>query len=366
MNFTSTRENLLTPLQQVVGVIERRQTMAILANALIRISGDRIELTGTDLEVQLITQSRVESGHDGACTAPARKLMDICRTLPEGAQVRVETHDDKLLLQCGRSRFSLATLPAGNYPAFDTGAPEVEFTLCVSLLRKALEKTLFAMAQQDMRYYLNGLLLDVDGDTLRTVASDGHRLALFEERVEGLNLAARQIILPRKGVLELYRLLRDDETPVTVQISANNIRLLLNELQFAAKLIEGRYPDFRRVMPTDIARTVSVDTDCFKAALTRVSTVANEKYRGIALEFRPDCLRLSAQNPEHDQADEDVEIRFEGEPFEVGFNAAYLQDALNNIESDEVRLSFTEAADKCLIEDPRDGRYRYIVMPMRL
>lgn len=366
MKFTITRESLLTPLQQVVGVIEKRQTMAILANVLMRLSDNKLELTGTDLEVQLVTQANTESGDSGEFTAPARKLLDICRTLPEGGALKIEVGDDKLSLQCGRSRFSLATLPASNYPVFDTGQAEIEFTLCSSLLKKAMEKTLFAMAQQDVRYYLNGLLLDLDGDMLRTVSSDGHRLAVYEERVEGLDLPARQIIIPRKGVMELYRLLRDDDSPVTVRISANNIRLSMDDLSFAAKLIEGRFPDYRRVMPSGIARVITVDKSAFKAALTRVSILASDKFRGVALDASGDTLKLSAHNPEQDQAEEEIEIQLEGSPFEVGFNAAYLLDAANNIDADEVRMSFTEAANSCLIEDPHNERYKFIVMPMRL
>ncbi|QSA95989.1 DNA polymerase III subunit beta [Methylococcus sp. EFPC2] len=366
MKFAISRENLLTPLQQVIGVIEKRQTMAILANVLARLNGDRLELVGTDLEVQLVTHTLTESGEEGEFTAPARKLLDICRTLPEGGVLKIEVGDDKLSLQSGRSRFSLATLPAENYPVFDAGQAEVEFTLAGGLLKQAMEKTLFAMAQQDVRYYLNGLLLDLDGDTLRTVASDGHRLALFEENVAGLGLPSRQVIIPRKGVLELYRLIRDDESPITVQISANNIRLTLADLSFAAKLIEGRFPDYRRVMPAQIARVVTVEKDALKAALTRVSILAADKFRGVALDLSAETLKLSAQNPEHDQAEEEIEIRLEGEPFEVGFNAAYLLDAANNIDSDTVRLSFTETASSCLIEDPLNPRYKSIVMPMRL
>jgi DNA polymerase-3 subunit beta len=366
MNLTITRENLLIPLQQVVGVIERRQTLPILANTLLRLDGGQLEFTGTDLEVQLITRSPVESGEEARLTAPARKLLDICRSLPEGGMVKIEARDDKLELRCGRGRFTLATLPADNYPAFDTGAADIELNLCASLLKKAMGKTMFAMAQQDVRYYLNGLLFDVEGETLRTVSSDGHRLSVFEERVEGWDLPARQIIVPRKGVLELHRLLRDDESAATLQISANNIRLLLGDVQFAAKLIEGRFPDYRRVMPSDIARTVTVDKESLKAALARVSILANEKFRGVALDLRADSMRLSAQNPELDQAEEEVEISLQGEPFEIAFNAAYLLDALNNIDADEARLSFTETANSCLIEDSQDGSFKFVVMPMRL
>lgn len=366
MKFTTSRENLLAPLQQVVGVIEKRQTLPILSNVLIRLADNRLEFTGTDLEVQLVTQSVAESGEGGQITVPARKLLDICRLLPEGSAVNAECGADKLSLKSGRSRFSLSTLPAANYPAFDTGSPDVELALSSRVLKKAMEKTLYAMALQDVRYYLNGLLLDLDGGTLRTVSSDGHRLAVYEERVEGADWAPRQVIIPRKGVLELYRLLGDQDEIVTLGIAPNNIRVLMGAVSFSAKLIEGRFPDFRRVMPRDVTKTLHIGKDAFKSALTRVAVLSTEKIKGVSLEAEGGTLKLQAQNPEHEEAEEELEVRLEGEGLSVGFNAAYLLDAVNNVDADEVRLSFTDAANSCLIEDPQSQKYKFIVMPMRL
>jgi len=366
MKFTTSRENLLTPLQQVVGVIEKRQTLPILSNVLIRLAGGKLELTGTDLEVQLVTRSVAESGQDGQITVPARKLLDICRLLPESSSVNVESRQDKLAIHSGRSRFSLSTLPAENYPAFDVSAPEAELTLSSRILKKAMEKTLYAMALQDVRYYLNGLLLDLDGPQLRAVSSDGHRLAVYEESLEGINAQPRQVIIPRKGVLELYRLLGDQDEIITLQISSNNIRVLMGEVIFSAKLIEGRFPDFRRVMPKDITKIVSLEKDAFKSALTRVAILSTEKLKGVSLEVAGSTLKLQAQNPEHEEAEEELEVSLEGEGLSVGFNASYLLDALNNVDAGEVKLSFTDAGNSCLIEDPQDGKYKFIVMPMRL
>jgi len=366
MKFTTSRENLLTPLQQVVGVIEKRQTLPILSNVLIRLSQNRLEFTGTDLEVQLVTQSVTDSGEDGQITVPARKLLDICRLLPEGSAVNVDSGADKISIKSGRSRFSLSTLPADNYPAFDISSPEVEVSLSSRILKKAMEKTLYAMALQDVRYYLNGLLLDLDGGLLRTVSSDGHRLAVYEETLEGTRLEPRQVIIPRKGVLELYRLLGDQDEIISLGIAPNNIRVLMGTVSFSAKLIEGRFPDFRRVMPRDISKTIHIEKDLFKSALTRVAVLSTEKIKGVSLEVEGDTMKLQAQNPEHEEAEEELEVRMEGEGLSVGFNAAYLLDAINNVDAGEVKLSFTDAANSCLIEDPQNQKYKFIVMPMRL
>lgn len=366
MKFTIVRENLLTPLQHVIGVIERRQTLPILSHVLIKLAGNRLDMTGTDLEMQLVTQAVVESGQDGETTVPARKLLDICRLLPDQSIVSIDCRQDRFVIQCGRSRFSLSTLPASNYPEFDASALETQLTISSRLLHKAMAKTVFAMAQQDVRYYLNGLMLEVGNGILRTVSSDGHRLALYEEALESDCAAPRQVIVPRKGVMELHRLIGDEEQPVTLQISPNNVRLFLGDLRFSAKLIEGRFPDFQRLVPRDVSRVMTVHKDDFRAALTRVAILSNEKYKGVSLEVDHGVMHLSAQNPEHEEAEEDLEVRLEGDGFVVGFNAAYLLDAINNIDSDEVKLSFPDAITSCLIEDLDDQRFKFIVMPMRL
>jgi DNA polymerase-3 subunit beta len=366
MKFTIVRENLLTPLQHVIGVIERRQTLPILSHVLFKLADNRLEMTGTDLEVQLVTQAVVESGEDGETTVPARKLLDICRMLPDQSVVSVDCRPDKFAIQCGRSRFTLSTLPANNYPEFDASALETQLTLNSRLLHKAMAKTVFAMALQDVRYYLNGLMLELGNGMVRAVSSDGHRLALYEEALETGATQPHQVIVPRKGVMELYRLMGDEEQPVVLEISPNNVRLFLGDLRFSAKLIEGRFPDFQRLMPREVSKVLTVHKDDFKAALTRVAILSNEKYKGVSLEVQGDVMHLSAQNPEHEEAEEDVGVRLEGEGFAVGFNAAYLLDAINNIDSEQVRLSFTDAINCCLIEDLDDQRFKFIVMPMRL
>lgn len=377
MKFAIARETLLTPLQQVIGVIERRQTLPILSNVLLRLNEGQLELTGTDLEVQLVARTEVDSGDGGAVTVPARKFLDICRLLPDRSMVGIEARNDRFTIRCGSSRFNLSTLPAENYPEFDAGTAELEAAVPATLLKLAFAKTTFAMALQDVRYYLNGLLLSLDGRVLRTVASDGHRLAVFEEPLElALSVVegsgaegppGRQIIIPRKGVMELARLLGEQEETVTVQIAPNTVRVNLGAVSFAAKLIEGRFPDYQRVMPRDLTRHFTVDKEVFKGALTRVSVLSNEKFKSISLEVDEEAtMALKMQNPEHEEAEERLSVAMEGAGVSVGFNAAYLLDAINNIDSSEVKLSFTEAANSCLLEDLEDGRFKFIVMPMRL
>ena len=367
MKFSIARETLLTPLQQVIGVVEKRQTQPILSNVLLRLAEGQLELTGTDLEVQLVARVGVDSGDEGAITVPARKLLDIFRLLPERSEVTLERREDRLALRGGSSRFSLTTLPVENYPAFDSGATELEVAVPSETLRLALEKTTFAMAQQDVRYYLNGLLLDLEGSTLRTVASDGHRLAVFQEIQSAAFASNRQIIVPRKGIMELSRLLGDADDTLIIQISPNTVRVNLGTVSFSAKLVEGRYPDYQRVMPRDLNRIYQVDKDAFRGALSRVSVLSSEKQKSISLEVEEDGeMVLKGQNSEHEEAEERLTVAAEGGGVSVGFNAAYLLEAIGHVASETVRLSFTVAANSCLIEDAADQRFKYVVMPMRL
>ncbi len=368
MKFTITRENLLTPLQQVVSVIERKQTLPILSNVLLKLQDNQLKLTGTDLEVQLITHTTVDSGEDGQITLPARKFLDICRLLPDKSTLKISCKGDRAEISSSSSRFNLSTLPAENYPQFDSGSVEIEFQIAAPLLKKALDKTMFAMAVQDHRYFLNGLLLDFDGKSLKTVASDGHRLTFFQENLETETVVqSRQIIIPRKGISELYRLLGDSGEILTFRISSNTVLAELGNFSFSAKLIEGRFPDYQKVIPRELTHIVTTERSALKSALTRVSVLSNEKHKGLSLEIQESkILCIKAQNPEHEEAEEKMEIEAEGGEFSVGFNATYLLDAVNNIDSEQVKLSLPSGCGSCIIEDTRDSRFIFIVMPMRL
>ena len=366
MKFTVSRESLLAPLAAVVGVIEKKQTMPVLSNVLLQAEGDIMDITGTDLEVQLVARVPVEAEGVFRLTVPARKWLDIIRLLPEHSSIQMQVREDKLLIRSGSSRYTLNTLPADSYPAFDSGHFGHRISLPANLLRKAIEKTAFAIAQIDVRYYLKGLLIDFEGVTLRTVASDGHRLAVFQDTVGagfGENL---QIIMPRKGVQELHRLVGESEDIVTMEIAHNTVRLDMGSICFSSKLIEGRYPDYQKVMPQEVSSTFLLDRDTFKGAISRVAVLTSEKQKSIGFEGKGQEIILACQNPEHDESEERLLVEGEGGSVSVGFNAAYLLEAIGHLDAEEIRLSFTPDGNSCLLEGIGDQRFKCVVMPMRL
>jgi DNA polymerase-3 subunit beta len=366
MKFEISRENLLSGLQKIIGVIERRQTLPVLSNVLFQITGEELKLTGTDLEIQLVARTSLLEGNDGEITVPARKLLDICKLLPEECKIKFESIDGKIKVSSGRSRFTLSTLPASDFPAFDSSQCETELSINANQLKKTIDKTSFCMAQQDVRYYLNGLMIESDGSLLRAVSSDGHRLALHEETLDQKQNEFKQIILPRKGVVELFRLLSDSDEEVKLQLSSNSIQIVLGDLIFSAKLIDGRFPDYKRVFPDIDNKTIILDKQEIKLALSRVAILSNEKYKGIRLDISENCLKLEAHNPEHEEADEIIEINYTEEPVVIGFNGSYMLDAISNVDTENVKISFSDTNSSCLIEDIDDSSTKFIVMPMRL
>lgn len=366
MKFEITRENLLSSLQKIIGVIERRQTLPVLSNVLFQIKDKELKLTGTDLEIQLVATTELLEESQGEITIPARKLFDICKLLPENKTINFESLEGKVKLSSGRSRFTLSTLPATDFPTFDSSECETELSIASKKLRKTIEKTGFCMAQQDVRYYLNGLMIESDGALLRAVSSDGHRLALHEEPLDKTQDEFRQIILPRKGVVELFRLLEDSDEGVKLQLSSNSIRIVLGDLEFSAKLIDGRFPDYKRVFPEVDNKILILDKQEIKLALSRVAILSNEKYKGIRLDISENCLKLEAHNPEHEEADEIVEIHYDEEPVVIGFNGSYMLDAISNVDTENVKISFSDTNSSCLIEAIDDSPTKFIVMPMRL
>jgi DNA polymerase-3 subunit beta len=366
MKFIINREQLLTPLQQIVSVIEKRQTMPILANVLMQIANNRITLTGTDLEVQIVAHIAIEVQEEGAITLPARKLLDICRLLPAQASIKLELLDDKVKVTSGRGKYSLSTLPADDYPEFVETAMDCEFTLAQGQLKKALDKTLFAMANQDVRYYLNGLLLHLSNSQFKLVASDGHRLALYEDQIDAPTGQEMRVIVPRKGIVELHRLLDDSDTPLTVQLSNNNIRIFSADLTFSAKLIDAKYPDFTKVFQQAFLESLAIEKQGLKEALTRVAVLSNEKVRGVTLDIKDGCLKISAHNPEHEEAEEELPIDYNGEPLNIAFNVQYLLDAAGNLDSEQAKLTIAANYSCCFFDEPEACSYRFVVMPMRL
>ena len=366
MKFIINREEILLPLQQIVSVIEKRQTMPILSNVLIVIEDDQLVLTGTDLEIQIIAKISIATATPGSITVPARKFLDICRLLPNGAEIKFELVDDKVKIASARSRFSLSCLPADNYPEFAESELENHLFINAGKFKKALDKTVFCMANQDVRYYLNGLLLNVSNSKLKLVASDGHRLSIYEDNLDQATGFEARIILPRKGVLELSRLLDDPEAELKVEFSTNNIRVFIKNLIFSAKLVDSKYPDFGKVFQQEFFNQIHIQKQILKEALTRVAILANEKFKGVTFDISPDSLKMSTHNPEHDEAEEELVIEYAGEAITIAFNAQYLLDAVSNLDSELAVLTIASNASSCFIDEPGDCGYKFIVMPMRL
>ncbi|HVY81030.1 MAG TPA: DNA polymerase III subunit beta [Steroidobacteraceae bacterium] len=365
MKLTATREDLLSPLQSVIGVVERRQTMPVLANVLLSARDDRLSITGTDLEVELMATSTVSVGAGGDITVPGRKLLDIFKALPEKTSVTVSTENDRVSVKGGRSRFTLSTLPAAEFPVVDEINAQQTLSVSQGEFRRLIDKTHFSMAQQDVRYYLNGMLLETEGKSLRAVATDGHRLALCETELASRAKTAQQVIVPRKGVLELQRVLGTDGT-LELAVGTNHIRAQIAHVRFTSKLIDGRFPEYGRVIPANPSKVVEADREVLRSALQRTAILSNEKYRGIRLILKPDLLTLQAHNPEQEEAEDQIEVSFKGEELEVGFNVNYLLDALSAIDTERVEIGLTDANSSCLIRAPGATAARYVVMPMRL
>jgi DNA polymerase-3 subunit beta len=366
MQLSIKREDLLKPLQQIIGAVERRQTMPALSNLLLRGSDQNLTITATDLEVELVATLDMEIEDQGTTTIPARKLLDICRSLPDQAKIVIHSSNEKIKVSSGRSRFSLASLPAEDFPTIDDLELDQNVVVKEGEFKNLIEKTAFAMAQQDVRYYLNGLLIEVDAENIRTVATDGHRLALSQLDHKSDIQGSRQIILPRKGVQELLRLLSNEDNQITVGIGKNHLRVNLANLQFTSKLIDGRFPEYQRVLPEESDNRAKLDKVQFKQSLTRASILSNEKYKGIRLILDNNTLVIQAHNPEHEEAEDEMEIEYKGERLEVGFNVVYLLDVLNALETDTVEVNIQDANSSALIVSPNSQASRYVVMPMRL
>ncbi|MFO7277227.1 MAG: DNA polymerase III subunit beta [Pseudomonadota bacterium] len=365
MKLTATREEFLAPLQSVIGVVERRQTMPILANVLLSARDNRLNITGTDLEVELVATSTVGVQQPGDITVPGRKLLDIFRALPEKTTVTLSTEGERVSLRAGRSRFTLSSLPASEFPVVEEINAQQTLDVPQGEFRRLIDKTHFSMAQQDVRYYLNGMLLETEGKTLRAVATDGHRLALCETELPGGARSAQQVIIPRKGVLELQRIL-GTEGSIELAIGTNHVRAQIGDIRFTSKLIDGRFPDYARVIPTNPPKVVEADREVLRQALQRTAILSNEKYRGIRLTIRPDLLTIQAHNPEQEEAEDQVEISYRGDELEIGFNVNYLLDALNAIDGEKVEIGLTDPNSSCLIRAPGTTHTKYVVMPMRL
>jgi len=363
----SQRDTLLAPLQSVSGIVERRHTLPILSNVLLEKKGDQLTLLATDIEIQITTSTTCTGGEgDGAVTVGARKLQEILRSLPDSTEVTVNLEDKRLQVKGGKSRFNLQTLPADDFPRMTLSEGDTkQFTISQKAFRQLIAKTQYGMAAQDVRYYLNGLLLLVDGRELRAVATDGHRLAYASVEIE-TELARQEMILPRKTVLELNRLLVDSDDALNITLSSNQVRFAFGNIVLVSKLIDGKFPDYERVIPPSLRNHMTVGRQMLMQAMLRAAILTNEKFRGVRVVLGENSLKLIAANAEQEEAQEEIEVQYTGEPIDVGFNVGYLLDVLNNVHSDEIQWSFNDANSSALITVPGNDRFKYVVMPMRI
>jgi DNA polymerase-3 subunit beta len=360
------RDALLKPLQAVSGIVERRHTLPILANVLLEQKDGRLYVTATDLEMQITAHSELAGSEAQAVTVAARKLQDLLRALPDAAALNVDATGSRMTVRAGRSRFNLQTLPAADYPRIGLGNEQLQtLTLPQRDLRGLLKSAEFAMAQQDIRYYLNGMLLVFDGATLQAVATDGHRLSWASLEVPG-SYQRQEVIIPRKTVLELGKLLGDVEDPVTIDILTNQVRFRFANVELVSKVVDGKFPDYNRVIPTGHAKRIEMERVELLAALQRAAILSNEKFRGVRLVLAPGQLRIICTNSEQEEAEEELEVPYKGDALDIGFNITYLLDVLQNVATERVCLAFGDSNSSALVTLPERDDYKYVVMPLRI
>ena len=360
--------NLLEALQSVSGIVERRHTLPILANVLMRKNGSTVEFTTSDLEIQVRTQAEL-GGDEGQLntTVGARKLIDILRSLPADQVVTLTTAQNKLTLQGGKSRFTLQTLPADDYPLVNESVSfGPTFAVPQKTLRELINQVHIAMAVHDIRYYLNGILFIAEGKTLTLVATDGNRLALAQAQLETDVPSKQEVILPRKTVLELQRLLKDEATTIEMRFASNQAKFVFSGMEFITKLVEGKYPDYNRVIPKNQKNSVVLGRAPLLASLQRAAILTSEKFKGVRINIEPGLLRIAASNAEQEEAKEELEIDYNGDAIEIGFNVTYLIDVLANSQHDMVKLELQDSAASVLFSVPELPGFKYVVMPMRI
>lgn len=365
--FKTQKDTLLSPLQMVAGIVERRHTLPILSNVLLEKQGDTLQVLASDIEIQITTNTTVSEGQEQtAFTVNARKLQDILRAVPEGQEITFDLDDKRLAVKAGKSRFSLQTLPAADFPRMaEASGAQTHLTLTQGEFKHLLGKTQYAMASQDVRYYLNGLLLLVEGNVLRVVATDGHRLAYSSLALEA-DLPRHEAILPRKAVLELNRLLADNNDPLEIFFADNQVIFRFGAVTLVTKVIDGKFPDYERVIPTQLKNDFLVERQVLAAALSRAAILTNEKVRGVRVILERNCLRILAANAEQEEAVEELEIDYQGDSLDIGFNITYLQEVLSNLSCTHIKWQFNSANSSSLISIPDNEHFKYVVMPMRI
>ncbi|MBX2881900.1 MAG: DNA polymerase III subunit beta [Granulosicoccus sp.] len=370
MKFSAPREVVLAPLQHVVGAVERRQTAPILGNVLFEVDDGYLTLTATDSEIELQARVELPADQDGSTTLPARKLLDICRNLPESGKLDLQLSGEKLSLKSGRSRFTLATLPASDFPKVDALQSSQVVRIAASALHHCLKNAAFSMAHQDVRFYLNGMLLEIAAERLSCVATDGHRLAYAQSAIDAEPETPVRAIVPRKSINELLRLMgtADEDLMLELAITSQHLQIQIGGVRMTTKLIDGRFPDYNRVIPIDGNKELVVDIQSLKQCLTRASVLSNEKYRGVRIALESGLLTISSNNPDQEEAIDELEVDYSGDSTEIGFNVTYLLDVLNVIEGDLVRLVLKDGNSSVLMtpDNETTADTKYVVMPMRL
>lgn len=361
------REQLLRPLQSVSGIVEKRHTLPILSNVLIEKSGDQLTLLATDIEIQIRTHTAGAAGMEkSAITVGARKLQDILRSLPDSAEVSLELTDKRMQVRAGKSRFNLQTLPAEDYPRMaQTDSEQVRLQLTQKQFKRLIGLVQYAMAQQDIRYYLNGLLLVVTGNELRVVSTDGHRLAYASEHLSE-SQTRTEVILPRKTIIELSRLLADNDDALEVRLSPNQAVFRFGDIELVSKLIDGKFPDYERVIPQNHNKVITISRTTLLQSLHRAAILTNEKFRGVRVVLAPGSLKIISSNADQEEAQEELEIAYDAEALDIGFNVTYLLDVLNNVSSEHVEIRLADANSSALITLPGNDSFKYVVMPMRI
>jgi len=366
MKFEIQREAVLKPLQMVSGVVEKKQTLPILSNILMNLEEDKLTITATNMEMEVIATTPLENSQPGSTTVPVRKFLDTTKTLADDALINFKLDDSKAILTSNKTRFSLATMPPDDFPVIDTKSQLFSFHIAQKQLKNIIDKTSFAMAFQDVRFYLNGLLLEISSDQVKSVATDGHRLAICHaDTVTGVSENC-SIIIPRKAVIEISRLLEESDEQVEVVVGENFVRVILQDVTFTSKLVDGKYPNYDTVIPKNTDKQIHADKSSLKQCLIRTSILSNEKYRGIKLEISEGLLKATANNPDLEEAEDEIQIDYDGERVEIGFNVNYLLDAINALDADTVELNITDANGSTLVKGVDDDTSQYVVMPMRL
>lgn len=367
MNIQINRDTLLKPLSSVSSIVERRHTLPILSNLLLEAKQDSIVLTATDLEMQISLAVETPVGGELSTTISAKKLLDICRSLPENADITMATQENRIQVKTGKSRFNLQTLPAQDYPLMTKTAEagNTVITIGQKFLKRLFKQVEFAMAQQDIRYYLNGLLCEVNGNRLNVVGTDGHRLSFTSIELNN-SYDKQEVILPRKTVIELIKLLDESEEEVTIELANGQANFAFGNIRLISKVIDGKFPDYTRVIPTGHQNSFTIDRTIILLSMQRASILSNEKYRGIRMVLAANSLKLISTNSEQEEAEEELEISYSGSSLDIGFNVTYMIDVLNNSDSESVTLSFADANSSCLVTVDNDSNYKYVVMPMRI